>query len=76
MSCALGFFNANEAVRQLESGFDRICQATLDSGFYHQAVNNHFDGVLALFVQTEFFAQFVHLTIDTHPDETIGLELE
>ena len=68
-------FDPDDAVGETQGGLQRVGEARLDPRLDHQAVDDDLDGVLLVLVELGGLGQLIKGAVDTHPHETVGLQL-
>ena len=68
-------FDPDQPLTETQCGLQGVRQAADDVLFDNKAVNDHLDGVFLVLFQNDLVTQLAHFTIDTHPDETVRLQL-
>jgi hypothetical protein len=48
-----------------------LCQAGLDTGLQHQAINHNLDVMLEFLVEDDLFRKIAHITVDTDAREAL-----
>ena len=64
----------HQAVGELGGGVDGRLQALLDPGLDHQAVHDHFDGMVLAFVERDLFVQRTQHAVDARADKALAGE--
>src|SRR5258708_27012311 len=63
--------NRHKAWRQLESGGDGLFETSGDAWLDHQAIHNHFNGVVLTLVEPRRRVQREKLAVDSHANKTV-----